>query len=248
MKNFFLKIKNWFSRKWFALKLRWQGAKNSETGRKVHPIAKYVGSLLVIGLALLGTILYVRSQDEDNKDSDSPEIAQVYEPSIGSALPPDTPGQNGSVGEASVTEPTPTPVVAPASGVNLSGEFVAPNTGVDDDMPIKYSNDKFKFVATLPPKSNVIEQDDSITFTSQQASRYFTVSVSNQGNETLATIEAQLKNSTSVKTMQSTNFNGIAALQFTGMDKNNSGTVFIKDGKIYYLLGNQQYFSTFQTI
>ncbi len=251
MTDFWNKTKSWF-------RTRYSRAKNWTTAtytrlrniiippdKKLHPAVKYFGSFLLIGLALLGTILYARSRDDKDDNKSNPELAEVYEPSIGTPLAPDTPGNNvnrpGEVGGAVTPSPTPTPAVAPKTGVNL----IAPKTGVDSNEPVSYDNDTLRFSAILPAGTNVTEKNGSVTFSSAQNAWYYTVSVSLQDSESLATIESQLRNSPSVKNIRAVSFNGIQALQF---DSSKNGMVFIANGKIYYLLGDNKYFTTFKTI
>ncbi len=252
MRNFFIAVKNAIVRVWLGFRrLVARIFTRPETeglpmAERLRPIVKYIGSLLVIGLILLGTIFLIKGNDD--KDSDDPEIAQVFEPSIGTPLPPDEPGRNGSVSGEVAPTPTPTVVaVAPKTGVDLVEPRVAPKTGIDDDEPVAYKNSELHFAATLPPHTIVTEKSSSITFASKSG-WYYTVSTSAAGQETLETIKAQLANSTGVKNLASTKFNGASALQFSSQELGGQAIVFIKDRTIYYLIGNQDYFATFQSI
>ncbi len=251
MRNFFQKIRYWFSSGRERATIWYSASKMriNPNGKRVRPIVKYAGSLLLIGLALLGTILFVRSREKDNKTDSSPEVAQVYEPSIGSALPPDFRGSvSGDVTPSPAPSPTPTPAMAPTTGVNLSEQFVAPNAGVDPNDPVEYVNPTFGFTATLPPGSNVEDKNGAITFITKQDTWYYSVMINDQRNVSLQELETQLKNSPSVRNLKTATFQNSPALQFTSSDLGGPTTVFIKNGKVYYLIGNIAYFSSFKTI
>lgn len=240
MRNFFIRLKNWLGKIWQSIRglvSRIFTRPNTEglhMSERLRPTVKYIASLAIIGVVVLGAIMLIKGNNDDESEN-GPEIAQIYEPSIGTPLPPDEPGLTPS--------PTPTPV-APKTGVDLK---VAPKTGVDDNEPVSYKNVELKFAATLPAHTQVKEKANSVTFASTSG-WYYTVTTSAQGSETLETIKAQLANSSSVKNLVATKFNDIAALQFTSSEFGGNGIAFIKDKTIYYLLGNQKYFSTFQLI
>ncbi len=73
----------------------------------------------------------------------------------------------------------------------------------------------------------------------------FTVSSYEAGNETLATLNAQLKLSLDVSEITETNFDSNLALQFK-TKQSGDGLVFISNNKIFYLYGNSKDFSKFQ--
>ena len=73
------------------------------------------------------------------------------------------------------------------------------------------------------------------------------VSTNDAGKDTLADIQAQLSNSISVKDVITTKFAGRDALKFTATGYG-SGVVFIANGKVYYLLGQDKYFSALTLI
>jgi hypothetical protein len=232
MRNLWIKIKEFFSKIWNGL---------SRAGRII------VGIIL---LALIGTVVYVsvNKNDDNNKDK-SPDVAQVYEPSIGTPLPPDEPNTNGQVGGATTTQPSPTPTPAPSTTppATSTENRTAPHTGVDPKEPVQYSNDSLNFAATLPAGSNVKELPDQIVFTSKAGALQYIVSVAPAKNETLSSLASQLKNSPSISTITPSNFQTHSALLFNSKDYG-QGLVFIQNGQAYYLLGNNQYFTTFRTI
>ncbi len=226
MKNFWEKIKAFFSRIWQGLTV---------AGRIIF-------GLIIIGLIILA--VYALSDtgknDTSSDNKNEPEIAQVYEPSIGSPLPADTPGETSWENVGTVAGESTT--VASTSEPKL-----APNAGVDPKAPISYENTNLKFSATLPASTKVNEKNDSVSFTSKQGNLLYIVSTQNAGTETLKTIEAQLNNSPSTTNISTTSFANTPALKFSNADLG-TGTVFISNGKIYYLLGDNKYFSTFKTL
>jgi hypothetical protein len=207
--------------------------------------------LIVIAIIVLLALLIGKNKDKDDDDKKGPEVAQVYEPSIGAPLPPDVKedGVNVSarVDGASTSEPsTPEPPkTEPAP--NYEAPKVAPASGVDLSKPIAYQNSNLKFAATLPAGSNIDEQGDLVTFTSKQGSLLYLVSITNAGSESLQTIASQLRNSPGVSNISYVTFSGNSALQFNSKEYG-TGLVFIANGKIYYLFGHSQYFYGFKTI
>lgn len=209
-----------------------------------------LGIWLLCLIALIAFFVIRNNKDDDSDKDNSPEVAQIYEPSIGSPLPADTPG--GAV----TTEPSNSAdekngTVAGDSTTTPSTEMVAPATGIDPSKPVAYENSSLKFAATLPAGTQVEEQNNTqgsrIIFTSKQGSLLFIVSTSTANSESLQTIESQLRNSPSASNITATKFGGKSALQFTSKEYGN-GVVFIANGKIYYLLGNSKYFPTFKNI
>ncbi len=229
MRNIWQKLNGFFRQIWNGLTL---------AGRVI------VG-IIIIGLA--GLIVYAATNNtsNDNGDKKGPEVAQVYEPSIGSPLPADT-NLNGAVSGASTTEPSNTTNNAPEDTITVT-ERVAPPTGVNPDAPIKYENLKLGFAAILPARSNVTEADSQIRFTSKDGQLQYVVSVNNTGTDTLSSIEAQLNNSPTAKNIVRTKFAGSDALQFSA-EGYGAGVVFVVNGKTYYLLGNQTHFASFEKI
>lgn len=208
----------------------------------------------ILVVAALMTFLIIRvNKDDEPKEAaktDSPEIAQVYEPSIGSPLPADTSGATttetdwSKVGQVA-GESTTTPSTSNNATAATQTIFVAPNTGVDPNKPIAYENSKLKFTTILPAGANVNEQGERVTFTTKQGSLLYIVSTTNAGTENLQSIEGQLRNSPSTSNLTYGNFAGQAALKFNSKDFG-SGTAFLANGKIYYVFGNNQNFFTFR--
>lgn len=227
MKNFWEKFKELVSRAWNGL----------------TKIGKILLGLIVVGAIILVSFLLAKDTDEDKQDNNSPEIAQVYEPSIGTPLPPDTTGGvTGDVGGVSTTEPSTTTTTEPQTTTT----FVAPHAGVDLNEPIAYSNTDLKFAATLPAGSKVSEEGTRVVFNTKTNALQYIVST-NQSTESLSDVEAQLRNSTTASNISYITFNGIKTLKFTAKDYG-TGYAFVSKGKIYYLLGNSQYFSTFKLL
>jgi hypothetical protein len=223
MRNIWEKIKDFFITLWNGL---------TRVGRIL------LGLILA---ALVVLVVYATSSDtsENKEENKTPEIAQVYEPSIGTPLPPDVPAESGSgeVGGAATTEPSTPGTTA----------FVAPDAGVDDDEPIKYDNSSLKFAAVLPAYSQVSEQSDGVKFTSAQGTLQYIVSVNDAGTETLEGIESQLRNSPTASNISYSTVGNLKALKFSAKGYG-TGMAFIANGKIYYLLGSQQYFSDFKLL
>lgn len=230
MRNIWEKIKAFFVGVWEGL---------SVAGRIL------VGLILI---GLVGLVVYAAYGGNENKDQDkdkTPDVAQVYEPSIGTPLPADNPDQpasrpGGAVGGAATTEPS-TPQ---QSG---SGNFVAPPSGVDPNEPVKYQNNDLKFAATLPVGSDVKEEGSRIIFNSAGGKLHYIVSVNEAGSDTLSAIESQLHNSPTVSNISHAEFSNLNALKFDAKGFG-AGVVFVANGKIYYLLGNSQLFSDFRII
>ncbi len=221
---------------------------------KLTVAGRIILGIILLGLIILVVVLIVNAKDDESKtseNSDSPEIAQVYEPSIGSPLPADVPAETnwdnvGKVAGDSTTTPSTTndqaaPTTTPAESK------VAPKTGIDPNSPIDFSSNALKFAAALPAGTNVYEQNDKVVFTTKQGSLLYIVSTTNAGSETLQTIEAQLRNSPSTTNITSVTFVGKQSLKFSSKEYGN-GLVFIANGKIYYLLGNEKQFSSFKTL
>ncbi len=223
---------------------------------KLTVAGRIIFGIILLGLIILVIILIANAKDDESRtteNNNTPEIAQVYEPSIGSPLPADVPaetnwdnvGKNGSVAGASTT--TPSTNDQATSDTAPTEVKVAPKAGVDPNEPISYTNAALKIAVTLPAGTNVSEQGDKIVFTSKQGGLLYIVSTSNTGSETLQTIEAQLRNSPSTTNISYSTFTGRQSLKFSSKEYG-SGTVFLANGKIYYLLGNSQHFANFKTL
>ena len=223
---------------------------------------------IVVGvwaLALIGLIIFLVVRHNDDKkdtsssDSNTPEVAQVYEPSIGTPLPADVQPNgsgtsvtaevenSGEIAGATTTDPfvVPSPSPAPSTPEQIAASLVAPATGIDPNKPIPYENASLKFRATLPAGTQVTQNNSDVKFTTKSGALYYVVSVSDSGTETLKTIEAQLKNSPTVSNIVYGNFNNTQVLNFSAKGYG-QGMVIIANGKIYYLLGNSQNFANFK--
>lgn len=221
----------------------------------------------ILCIAALIVFFIVRNnkenKDEVNNNTNTPEVAQVYEPSIGTPLPPDVQsvsnGSNvtaqvenqGEIAGATTSEPfvvpapTKTPEQIESEMTGTNSPKVAPNAGVDPNAPVPYKNDILKFSIIMPAGTQVLEKVDSVRFTSKTGALYFQVSTSIAGSENLQTIEGQLKNSPSATNITYGTINNNPALKFTATGFG-QGTTFIANGKIYYLLGDSKYFTNFK--
>lgn len=222
MKNLWEKFKELVSRAWNGL----------------TKIGKILLGLIVMAAIILISFALAKDTDEDKQDEDTPEIAQVYEPSIGTPLPADNAGSvTGNVNGASTME---------VSNSQPTTSFVAPRAGVDPNEPIAYSNSDYNFAATLPAGSLVSEQNSRIVFSSKNKSLQYIVSI-NESSETLSDIELQLRNSPTASNISQTTFNNTKALKFSAKGFG-TGIVFVSNGKVFYLLGDSNYFSTFKLL
>jgi uncharacterized protein YfiM (DUF2279 family) len=237
MRNLWQKIKSFFSRIWHGLTVA----------------GRIIAGLIILGL--VGLTVYAATNDTDKKDSEKssePEVAQVYEPSIGSPLPPDNSGNDGASVTASVAGESTTVASNNESPMTTTKNVVtedmkiAPPTGVDPNAPIKYQNDQYQFAAVLPAGSNVSEKNGQVEFRSTSGKLQYLVSI-HDSTDTLANIEAQLRNSSTASGISPTKFAGQNALRFNAAGYG-SGIVFVANGKTYYLLGDSHQFDTFKTI
>lgn len=203
-------------------------------------IGRIILGLIIIAAVVLVSFAFSKDTDED-KQENNPEITQVYEPSIGTPLPPDvaetgSTTNSGNVSGASTAEPS-----------NTAPTFVAPAAGIDDSEPIKYESSTLKFTAVLPAYSQVNEQTDGVKFSSANGKLHYVVSVNSVGSENLASIEAQLRNSPTASNISYTQIGNTNALKFNAKGYG-TGIAFIANSKIYYLLGNGQYFTDFKVL
>lgn len=206
---------------------------------------KGAGKWLVAGLLGLVLIIggvYALTQDNDKKSdsSNQPEVAQVYEPSIGTPLPPDNNGsttiessESGQVAGDSTTDVSAT--VSDGSNTNSTTSFTAPSAGIDPSQPIKYENSNLVFRATLPAGTKVTEHTNNVTFYSASGELLYNVDVM-ISSDSLETISAQLKASTDVNNISKTTFAGLNALQFNSNGLN--GYVVVKNNRAYYFIGH----------
>lgn len=232
MKNFWDKIKTFFKRIWHGLTM---------AGRIIFGV-------IILGIIAVGVYAASDKKENKNNDDNKPEVAQTFEPSIGSPLPAYTPGDQtkvtSQVGGASTTEPSDT---EPSNSETEKMAMVAPETGLNPTKPVPYENKSLNFAATLPAGSNIDEQNTEIRFSSASGNLQYLVSVNDVGTETLSDIQAQLSNSPTTKNINPTKFGNYDALKFSAAGYG-SGMVFIANGRAYYLLGNNQYFGTFKLL
>jgi hypothetical protein len=216
------------------------------------------GLLGLVIAAILATSVFAVANKQGSDSQPAPEIAQVYEPSIGTPLPPDVAG--GAVAEAPAAPETAT---TPQAGQS-QGEFSQPSRGYltgqepavsaavrslepADSGPVQYQNTLLKFAATLPSDSRITENADGATFSTPQGKLLYLVSVSEAGGDSLQHIENQLRNSSSVSNLIYTQAVGQPALSFTAHGLG-SGLAIVANGKVYYLFGSNQYFPEFKLI
>jgi hypothetical protein len=223
MANFWQKVKNFFVSGWRAL---------THAGRII------LGILLICIIVLGGLIL---RHNRESSDADrAPEVAQTYEPSIGTPLPPDV--QNVAVTATVAGDSTTEPSTPQSADIK-----VAPKTGIDPSEPIEYHNDELKFSAVIPVGSTVDEQVSYINFYSANGKWEYSVSVQKAGTENLASIASQLHNSSGSSQIELGKLGNFDGVKFLSTDYRTGFALFAHD-RIYYLLGNQEYFSSFRPI
>ena len=242
MTNIWDKIKAFFSRIWQGL--TWAGR-------------------IIIGIILLGIIILTiyslsntKKDDAEDNDNKDPEVAQVYEPSIGSPLPATTtPSDSGAVAGASTSTATTesgtgsaTSTAATNNDEKPTNIMIAPAAGIDPNEPIDYESQALHFSAILPALSVVNEsQKDKVIFSAESGKLIYIVSANDAGTETLSSIQNQLANSPSTTNLKNVSFNSQTALSFQSKEYG-FGVVFISKGKVYYLLGDNKYFTDFKAL
>ncbi len=217
---------------------------------KIKGAAKWLvgglAALAVLVIALIGL-----NSDDTKKETTNtrPEIAQVYEPSISTPLPPDNnstesdpnatrPEANtGQVAGATTTESFNSNSAATSTAPQV---FVAPKSGINDYEPIKYENTVLGIKTTLPAGTQVIEKNSSITFYSKSGSLLYTLDVIDT-KDTLEKILEQLQTSTNISKISKTNFANNPALQFSINKNALNGYIISKNNKAYYFIGNNKY-------
>lgn len=193
----------------------------------------------IIALAVIITGIFALSKEESSRKDNSdkrPEIAQVFEPSIGTPLPPDTNPEQGGVGGTQTSEPSDSPTTTEQE----SSGYVAPPTGVDDDIPFTYKSEEFNFSVNLAGGTQVDEQNEGVRFTTKPGKVLISVVVVESKNETATNIINQLKNSVGTTSLTETKFSSLPAVSFSQNGEN--GLVVITKDKVYYLTGDQSYF------
>ncbi len=197
---------------------------------KIRGAAKWIIGA-VIALAILVAALIGLNNQDDKKDdtSNRPEVAQVYEPSISTPLPPDT---NDSTTEPSGQVAGATTMEA---STTTSQTFTAPPTGIDTSKPIYYSNTAMGIKATLPAQSIVTEKTNSVVFHSKAGALLYNIDIV-RTSDNLNSIYDQLKASTSISNITKTTFAGNDAWQFSY--QNFAGYVIVKNNQAYYIIGD----------
>lgn len=194
-------------------------------------------AILVIALLIVGLIVFNKNnKDKDKETTNSrPEVAQIYEPSISTPLPPDTAPSDSSTNSSGEVSGAVTTV---ASTSTQTENFSAPKTGINPNEPIKYENAEFKFSVTLPTRSQVVEKSDSVYFYSDTGALLYSINVVNS-SESLDQIILELKSSPDVNKISKTIFGTNPAINFS--TKTQTGYVISKNNKIYYITGDQKY-------
>ncbi len=213
---------------------------------KIRGAAKWIIGAVIALAILIAALIGLNNQDDKKDDtSNRPEVAQVYEPSISTPLPPDTNGSttesSGQVAGATTTETYNTTETSNSTKsvatTTPSQTFTAPQTGVDINKPIYYSNTTMGIKATLPAQSIITEKTNSVVFYSKAGTLLYNIDTV-RTSDTLSSIYDQLKASTSVSNITKTTFAGNDALQFT--NQSFTGYVIVKNNQAYYIIGKDK--------
>ncbi len=201
----------------------------------------------VIALALIvaGIFSLDKNTSKQNSNSDArPEVAQVYEPSIGTPLPPDTTGGQSEVSGAVTTEPSTIQTTPTQEETNTTNSqqvtYIAPNTGVDDTKPFVYTNQQLGFTVMLDGGTQVEEQLEGVKFTSKTGTLLFYVVTSKNNSETQDSIINQLSASNMTNQISKSNFLSYPSVSY--LQNNQKALVVLTTNKIYYIVGEQKYF------
>lgn len=189
--------------------------------------------VFVVGLATYAVITLV--QDRNSRDqhiTESPprsEIVDEFKPQQDSTPHPIA----GIRGESNVLGSQ-----APGSDPKPTPNPQQPNTP-----PVtfkQYSNTTFGFSAKVPVDAIINEHGNEVRVgASNQDSLYWMVTVYFNTNETLSSLEAQMRTSPDLTNLSHTTIDGKPALQFTSPNLNGAtGYALINKGKLYYLVGN----------
>lgn len=200
---------------------------------KIRGASKWLLSVVLLVVILIIALIGFNANNKKTDTTNQPEVAQVYEPSIGTPLPADTTPSDNS-GSTSTDNQT-----GQVEGTTTTDTaFLAPKTGVDPSEPIKYENSSLGITATIPAGSDVKETTNSVTFFSNTGSLLYSLNVVT-GSDSLESITQQLKASPDVSKVIKTTFADNSALQFS--TKNQVGYAISKNNKIYYLIGYDKY-------
>jgi hypothetical protein len=175
--------------------------------------------ILVAGLIFTGVLISRNNKDEDT----TPEVTQNFSPDI-------------SRPETTAETPAPTPEApepTPVREAPLTGAAPIPAS------PFIYRSDQLGFVAELPAGTKVFPTgNNEVAFAPASGGQYYTVSSFALTNETIDSIETQLKSSPSVTTTARTNVHGFEAVQFRSPNIPGVGYAILKGQRLYYVTGN----------
>ena len=212
---------------------------------KIKSGAKWIlAVIIIIALAVAGIFAIVNKDDKTDSTDKNVEVAQIFEPSIGTPLPPDVIETGGEISGAETT--------TPSSSDNSSDlqesatQYVAPNTGVNDNDPFVYKNSKLGFQVSLAGGTQVVEATEGTQFISKNGKLlFYTVMIPAKGIS-VADISNQLKHSTGTANITTSSFGSLPAVSFS--QNNQNGLALITSEKLYYLVGDKNYFKNFSTI
>ncbi|MEZ4180604.1 MAG: hypothetical protein R3B41_03805 [Candidatus Doudnabacteria bacterium] len=222
---------------------RWLGQKLTQGGKWI------VTGLILLAIIVTGVLLAdSNSKDNNDKQDSSPEVAQIFEPSISSPLPADG-SANGSTDastEQTDTNTSSNSQEAQDDSSDDSGQvagatsYVAPATGKNEFAPVKYYNDQIGFNTTLPTGTQVKvgQNNDVVEFYDQTGNFLFSIS-SQDNTDSLTTIATQLRLSQADQ-INTTQFKQQSAISFNL--NGYQGLVFKKNNSSIYLTGQSKYF------
>ncbi len=192
--------------------------------------------ILVIAIITAGIIIARKNNEDKKSETNNPEVAQIFEPSISTPLPADVNPEaaTNNSQEASTTEDTGTVAGEVTSESSQSAtNYEAPKSGVDPNAPIAYQNTDYGLNIILPARTNVSEKNNLITF-----GTLFSVNVVDS-KETLDQISAELSYSPDAKDIQVATISGKQALKFSLNGK--TAYVVLKNNKAFYLIGQEKF-------
>lgn len=192
-----------------------------------------IGSALLIILVVTGVFL-ANKQNKQNKNSE-PEIAQIFEPSIGTPLPPDI---NPEITPNESTPETNSANENVTGAVEGATTFIAPQTGIDPSQPIRYQSSEFGFYVVLPAKTVIKERGSQIDFFTPAGKLFGTVSQT-PSNISIEEIKNQLNLSLNVTELQSTQYQNFPALSFR--KDHLLGWAVLSNNNTLYILGSPDF-------
>jgi hypothetical protein len=191
----------------------------------------------VIVAVLIITGFVISRHDKD--DEPTPEISQNFEPNVG--RPEIVENAPSEAPPATTPTPEPTPTTPPASTPAPSTPSpVTPSRPAPiSTTPVIYRNDQLAFTATLPADTKVYPlKNNEVTFAPASGGQYYTVSSFALTNETINSLEQQLKSSPSVTSTARTNIHGYDAILFKSPNIPGVGYAVLKGQRLYYITGN----------